>query len=74
MRSININVDKEVWSVEQPVSTINIYKIRHPKGNFEITRNRYSGKWKVLLQTNEAVDLPLTPIGKAIEENLGIVN
>jgi hypothetical protein len=74
MRSININVDKEVWSVEQPVSTINIYKIRHSKGSFEITRNRYSGKWKVLLQTNNDVELPLMPIGKAIEENLGVVN
>lgn len=74
MKSIDISVNQEIYKVEQPVSTINIYKIIHPKGSFEITRNRYSGKWKVLMQTNRSVRLPLSPIGKAIEENLGILN
>lgn len=74
MKSIDISVNQEIYKVEQPVSTINIYKIIHPNGSFEITRNRYSGKWKVLMQTNRSVNLPLSPIGKAIEENLGILN
>ena len=74
MKSINVNVNQEIYQVEQPVSTINIYKIIHSKGSFEVTRNRYSGKWKVLMQTNQAVKLPMTPLGKAIEENLGVVN
>lgn len=74
MKSIDISVNQEIYKVEQPVSTINIYKIIHTKGSFEITRNRYSGKWKVLMQSNRAVRLPLSPIGKAIEENLGILN
>ncbi|HEY0177907.1 MAG TPA: hypothetical protein VGC08_16105 [Pedobacter sp.] len=74
MKSININVNQQNYKVEQPVSTINIYKIIHPEGSFEITRNRYSGKWKILMQTNRSAKLPLTPIGKAIEENLGVLN
>jgi hypothetical protein len=74
MKSINISVDQETYKVEQPVATINIYKIIHPKGLCEITRNRYSGKWKVLLQSDYAKDFPLGSIGKAIEENLGVVN
>lgn len=74
MKSINISVEKEIYRVEQPVSTINIYKIIHPKGSFEITRNRFSGKWKVLIQSNQLAKLPLKPLGKAIEENLGVVN
>lgn len=74
MKSININVNQEVYKIEQPVSTINIYKIIHLDGSFEITRNRYSGKWKVLLQSNGAAKLPLNPIGKAIEETLGVLN
>jgi len=74
MKSINISVDEEIYHVEQPVSTINIYKIIHGQGSFEITRNRFSGKWKVLVQTDQNAKLPLTPIGKAIEETLGVVN
>jgi len=74
MKSINISVDEEIYHVEQPVSTINIYKIIHGQGSFEITRNRFSGKWKVLVQTDRTAKLPLTPIGKAIEETLGVVN
>lgn len=74
MKSIHINVDQEIYKVEQPVSTINIYKIIHQKGFYEITRNRFSGKWKVLLQTEYSANFPLGPIGKAIEENLGVLN
>ncbi|MET1054532.1 MAG: hypothetical protein ABWY16_04430 [Pedobacter sp.] len=74
MKSIHINVDQEIYKVEQAVSTINIYKIIHQKGFYEITRNRFSGKWKVLLQTDSSENFPLGPIGKAIEENLGVVN
>lgn len=74
MKTIDINLNQEVYTVEQPISTINIYKITHPKGSFEITRNRYSGKWKVLVQSNRSAKLPLAPLGKAIEENLGVVN
>lgn len=74
MKSINISVDQEIYKVEHPVSTINIYKIFHQKGFYEITRNRFSGKWKVLLQTEDSANFPLGSIGKAIEENLGILN
>jgi len=74
MKSININVGQEIYKVEQAVSTINIYKIIHQKGFYEITRNRFSGKWKVLLQAEDSAIFPLGPIGKAIEENLGILN
>ncbi|SDZ90837.1 hypothetical protein [Pedobacter hartonius] len=74
MRSINIRVNHEIYKVEQLVSTINIYKIIHSKGFYEITRNRFSGKWKLLVQTDHSAELPLTSIGKAIEENLGVLN
>jgi hypothetical protein len=74
MKSIHINVDQETYKVEQPVSTINIYKIIHQKAFYEITRSRFSGKWKVLLQKGYAANFPLSLIGKAIEENLGVLN
>ncbi|WP_367865974.1 hypothetical protein [Pedobacter sp. WC2423] len=74
MRSLKINIENDVYSILHPIATINLYKIVHPKGSFEITRRRYTGEWKVLLQTNKSVTLPIAPIGKAIEEKLGIVN
>jgi len=74
MRSLKINIEDDVYSILQPISTINLYKIVYPKGSFEITRSRYTGEWKVLIQTNKSVTLPVEPIGKAIEEKLGIVN
>jgi hypothetical protein len=74
MRSLKINIEDDVYSILHPISTINLYKIVHPKGSFEITRSRYTGEWKVLIQTNKSVTLPVAPIGKAIEEKLGIVN
>ncbi|MBB6272568.1 hypothetical protein HDF26_003025 [Pedobacter cryoconitis] len=74
MRSLEINIEDDVYSILHPISTINIYKIVHLKGSFEITRARYTGEWKVLIQTNKSVTLPVAPIGKAIEEKLGIVN
>jgi hypothetical protein len=74
MKSINISVEQEIYKVEQAVSTINIYKIIHQTGFYEITRNRFSGKWKVLMQADDSAIFPLGLIGKAIEENLGIVN
>ncbi|RAJ37409.1 hypothetical protein [Pedobacter cryoconitis] len=69
MRTLKINIEDDVYSILQPIATINLYKILHPKGSFEITRRRYTGEWKVLLQTNNSVTLPIAPIGKAIEEN-----
>lgn len=74
MKSIKINVKEENYLVEQAIPTINLYKIIHPKGSFEITRNRYSGKWKILMQSDSSIKLPLSPLGKAIEENLGFIN
>jgi hypothetical protein len=74
MKTISISVNQETYKIEQPVSTINIYKIIHQKGFCEITRNRFSGKWKMLIQTDHSAKLPLRVIGKAIEENLGVLN
>ena len=74
MKTLEINIDKEVYSVEHAVTTINLYKIKHPKGYIEVTRNRYNGKWKILSQSDSSIDLPLEPIGKAIEEHLDIIN
>jgi len=74
MKTININIDQQNYKVEQAFASINIYKISHQTGSFEITRNRYSGKWKVLIQSNKMLSLPLTSIGRAIEENLGYIN
>ncbi|QNK61734.1 hypothetical protein H7F33_14380 [Pedobacter sp. PAMC26386] len=74
MRSLKINIEDDVYSILHPISTINLYKIVHQKGSFEITRSRYTGEWKVLIQTNNSVTLPVAPIGRAIEERLGIVN
>ncbi|MBB6499944.1 hypothetical protein [Pedobacter cryoconitis] len=74
MRSLKVNIEEDVYSVLQPITTINLYKIVHNKGSFEITRSRHSGEWKVLIQTNHSVILPVAPIGKAIEEKFGIVN
>lgn len=74
MRSLNVNINRKSYIVEHPVSTINIYRIIHPYGFCEVTRNRISGKWKVLLQEDPAIRFPLVTIGKAIERNLGIIN
>ena len=74
MKTININIGEEIYKIIQHKPTINLYKILHLTGFFEITRNSHSGKWKVLMQNNESATLPLYKIGKAIEEHLGIVN
>lgn len=74
MKSLNVNIEKEIYKIVQPISTINIYKVANSKGFFEITRNKYNGEWKILLQSNTSIKLPLKPIGKVIEDELGIVN
>ena len=74
MRSININIGQELYKVVHPVATINIYKVANSKGFFEITRNKYNGEWRILVQSNTTVKLPIQPIGKEIEEHLGIIN
>lgn len=73
MNTIQISIEKEEYQVIQKVPTLNLYKIAHSLGIFEITRNPYNGIWKVLLQTNRALQLPLYSIGKAIEANMGVV-
>jgi hypothetical protein len=74
MKVLNISIDEKIYTVEHIIPTINIYKITHPKGFLEVTRNRNNGKWKILSKTNPSIRIPLKPIGKAIEENLTIIN
>lgn len=74
MKTIKINIGEEIYKVIQHTPTINLYKILHLNGFFEITKNNYSGKWKVLMQNNKAATLPLIKIGKAIEEHFTIGN
>jgi len=73
MKSIQVNIEQEVYKVVQFVPTINLYQIFHPKGSFEMTR-RNTGEWKMLMQTSRRESLPLARIGQMIEEKLGIVN
>ena len=74
MKTVEISFKKKTYKVEQPISTINLYKITHPNGLIEITRNKYSGEWKVLCKSQPTLRVPMEPIVKAIEENLSIVN
>lgn len=74
MKSLNICIEKEDYKVVQPIDTINLYKIANSRGLFEITRNKHNGIWKVLIQSNLSVKLPIISIGKAIESQLGILN
>lgn len=74
MKSLNVNIEKEIYKIIQPIATINIYKVANSRGFFEITRNKYNGEWKILVQSNTSNRLPLKPIGKVIEEELGIIN
>lgn len=74
MKIININVGQEIYKVIQHAPTVNLYKILHLDEFFEVTRNNYSGTWKVLIQNNETATLPLHMIGKAIEENFIEIN
>lgn len=74
MKTVEINIKKKVYKVEQPIETINLYKITLPKGLAEISRNRYSGEWRVLSKSKSSLRLPLEPIVRAIEENLTIIN
>ena len=70
MKSIKINVGKEIYKIIQIRPTLNLYKILHMNGFFEITKDTHNGKWKVLIQDNQNVPLPLGTIGQAIEERL----
>jgi hypothetical protein len=70
MKTIKINVGEEVYKIVQIRPTINLYKILHKKGYFEITRDTYNGKWKVLMQNNQSETLPIHRIGQEIEEKL----
>jgi len=70
MKTIKINVGEEVYKIVQIRPTINLYKILHQNGYYEITRDNYNGKWKVLMQNHQNVPLPLHMIGQAIEEKL----
>lgn len=72
MKTVKINIGEENYKIIQHKPTINLYKILHLNGFFEITRNNYSGKWKVLMQNNQSATLPLMKIGKAIEEHFTI--
>lgn len=73
MKSIKIQIEQVAYEVVQSAPTLNLYKIFHPKGSFEMTR-KHSGEWKVLMQTQRSADMPLARIGKAIEEKLGLAN
>jgi len=70
MKTIKINVGEEIYKIIQIRPTINLYKILHTNGFFEITRDNHNGKWKVLLQNNQNATLPLNTIGQVIEEKL----
>jgi len=70
MKSIKINIGEEIYKIIQIRPTLNLYKILHMNGFFEITKDTHNGKWKVLIQDNQNVKLPLGTIGQAIEERL----
>jgi len=74
MKIIEINIDQKSYKIVQIRPTINLYKILHLDGSFEVTRNNYSGTWKILMQNNKSAKLPLQKIGRAIEERLGVGN
>jgi hypothetical protein len=70
MKSIKINVGEESYKIIQIRPTLNLYKILHMNGFFEITKDTYNGNWKVLMQNNRNAQLPLAPIGQIIEDRL----
>lgn len=74
METFDINIKDETYRIEQPISTINLYRIKHQRGLIEITRNRANGKWKILYKNIANIKLPLQPIGRAIEKNLNIID
>lgn len=74
MKTINISINNQEYSIEHPIDTINLYKVKHRDGLAEITRNRYNGKWKVLYKNESLQRIPVQGIGKVIEKNLSIIN
>lgn len=70
MKSIKVNVGEEIYKIIQIRPTLNLYKILHMNGFFEITKDTHNGKWKVLIQNNQNATLPLSTIGEVIEERL----
>lgn len=74
MEKLNISIKNQVYTVEHPITTINLYCIKYGLNYVEITRNRDSGKWRMLAKNNKSIKLPLQPIGKVIEKCLTIIN
>lgn len=74
MKSIKINVGEESYKIIQIRPTVNLYKILHMNGFFEITKDSYYGNWKVLMQNNQNATLPIRTIGEIIEERLMVTN
>ncbi|WP_442590697.1 hypothetical protein ACSBL2_05650 [Pedobacter sp. AW31-3R] len=73
MEQLNVSIKNQVYTVEHPINTINLYRIKYAGGAVEVTRNRNNGKWKVLSRSKAEMKLPIQPIGKAIEKCLNIV-
>ena len=74
MKSIKINIGEELYKIIQIRPTLNLYKILHLSGFFEITKDTYNGKWKVLIQNNQNATLPIGMIGQVIEERLMVTD
>lgn len=74
MKTLNININNQEYSIEHPITTINLYRVKHMNGLAEITRNRHNGKWKVLYKNESFQRIPVQGIGRAIEKNLSIIN
>lgn len=73
MKSIQIKIAKEIYQVVQNFARINLYQVFSEKGNFEITKTRSNGTWKILAQNTTSITLPVNRLGKAIEQKFGVV-
>ncbi|KEQ31426.1 hypothetical protein [Pedobacter antarcticus] len=73
MKSIQIKIAKEIYQVVQNFAKINLYQVFSEKGNFEITRTRSNGTWKILAPGNSSITLPINTLGKIIEQKFDVV-
>lgn len=73
MRSIQIKIAKEIYQVVQNFTKINLYQVFSEHGNFEITKTRSNGTWKILAPNAGSIALPINKLGKVIEQKFGVV-